>query len=93
MSRLNPTSDHANFLRSVEFGTLRTGTARANSSHGLMRLLLAVCALALAAAAAAPCDERKMERDAVVLLAAHMDGELGGVGAGKRDVVGFQYLV
>ncbi|KAE9027732.1 hypothetical protein PF011_g1895 [Phytophthora fragariae] len=55
-----------------------------------MRLLLAACVAT--AMAAAPCDERKLERDAVLLLAAHVDVELGGVGAGKRDVVGFQYL-
>lgn len=29
----------------------------------------------------------------MLLLAEHVDVELGGVGAGKRDVVGFQYLV
>jgi hypothetical protein len=56
-----------------------------------MRVLLAT--LAAAAVAAAPCDERRLQRDAVLLLAAHVDVELGGVGAGKRDVVGFQYLV
>ncbi|KAL4175316.1 hypothetical protein KRP22_000284 [Phytophthora ramorum] len=55
-----------------------------------MRLL---CLLLLALAVeAAPCDERKLERDAAEILAAHVDVELGGVGAGKRDVVGFQYL-
>ncbi|POM72969.1 hypothetical protein PHPALM_10232 [Phytophthora palmivora] len=42
--------------------------------------------------AAGPCDERKLQRDAMELLEAHVDVELGGVGAGKRDVVGFQYL-
>ncbi|KAG2760736.1 hypothetical protein PC129_g10668 [Phytophthora cactorum] len=57
----------------------------------LARLLLAACALALAAADAS-CDERKLQRDAVMLLANHVDVELGGVGAGKPDVVGFQYL-
>ncbi|KAL3660873.1 hypothetical protein V7S43_013890 [Phytophthora oleae] len=57
----------------------------------LERLLLAACVLVLTAADA-PCDERKLHRDAVVLLAAHVDVELGGVGAGKREVVGFQYL-
>ncbi|KAG6592751.1 RxLR-like protein [Phytophthora cinnamomi] len=59
----------------------------------LAQLLLASCAVATATATAtAPCDERRLERDAVVVLAAHVDVELGGVGAGKRDVVGFQYL-
>ncbi|KAI9997066.1 hypothetical protein PInf_000499 [Phytophthora infestans] len=53
--------------------------------------LIAACTLAFATASA-PCDERKLQRDAVMLLAAHVDEELGGVGAGKRDVVGFQYL-
>lgn len=57
----------------------------------LERLLLAACVLVLAAADA-PCDERKLHRDAVMLLASHVDVELGGVGAGKREVVGFQHL-
>ncbi|ETN24244.1 hypothetical protein PPTG_00654 [Phytophthora nicotianae INRA-310] len=57
----------------------------------LKHWLLTACTLALAAADA-PCDERKLQRDAVMLLAAHVDVELGGIGAGKPDVVGFQYL-
>eukprot|EP00644_Phytophthora_capsici_P007611 jgi/Phyca11/537036/estExt2_fgenesh1_pg.C_PHYCAscaffold_720002 len=57
----------------------------------LERLLLAACVLVLAAADA-PCNERKLHRDAVMLLASHVDVELGGVGAGKREVVGFQHL-
>ena len=55
-------------------------------------LLGAVCALALATAASL-CNEQTLERDAMKLLLDHVDAELGGVGAGKSEVVGFQYLV
>ncbi|CAI5710978.1 unnamed protein product [Hyaloperonospora brassicae] len=54
-------------------------------------LLAAVCAFALVAAASL-CDEHTLESDAMKLLLDHVDVELGGVGAGKSDVVGFQYL-
>lgn len=52
-------------------------------------VLLALCALG---ATAAPCDEWLLRRDAAALLVSRVDVELGGVAAGARDVVGFQYL-
>ncbi|RLN64061.1 hypothetical protein BBJ29_007272 [Phytophthora kernoviae] len=57
----------------------------------LLHVLLNLCALAWTATAA-PCDEWRLQRDASTLLAARVDMELGGVAAGKRDDVGFQYL-
>ncbi|CAI5747406.1 unnamed protein product [Peronospora destructor] len=56
-----------------------------------MHILCAMSTLALSVAAST-CDERNLERDAATVLANHMDVELGGIGAGKNNVVGFQYM-
>ncbi|KAG7398230.1 hypothetical protein PHYBOEH_011403 [Phytophthora boehmeriae] len=57
----------------------------------LLHSLLCLCALFWTATASS-CDEWKLQRDAATLLTARVDVELGGVAAGKREDVGFQYL-
>lgn len=71
--------------------TIHTRTAPRSYPMQIARLLFAMCALALAAADL-PCDEKKLQQDAIAVLESHVDPELGGVGAGARDIVGFQYL-
>ncbi|CAI5700898.1 unnamed protein product [Peronospora effusa] len=57
-----------------------------------MRRLLSAMSTFVLSVAASSCDEQKLVQHAATVLADHMDMELGGIGAGKNNVVGFQYL-